>query len=290
VAIAGGHCAAAPGAVGYLNEYECDRAFVAWLVDAFDRAGFGVTDCSNEAGDAQSELACECAAANASGADVFMAIHFNAGGGTGSEVWHYPGDSWGAELASGISARLAGVLGLPDRGAKAADYYYVLNGTDMTALIVEVCFVDRAEDADAWHGASWDALCDAIVGALGGDCLAGCGGDGGCAGEVGEVDSGCQDDGGGAGDAEGGCAEEGDFCGGVYRCAVDCLNVRDAPSLAGAVVASYGQGDAVELDDWYEIADGYVWGRYTAYSGNVRYVAVGRATGSVESDDFLVLC
>lgn len=76
--------------------------------------------------------------------------------------------------------------------------------------------------------------------------------------------------------------------GGTYRCTVSCLNVRDAPGLGGNVVASYSAGQTVVLDDWYSIADGYVWGRYTAYSGNVRYIAVGKATGKPEPDDYLV--
>lgn len=77
--------------------------------------------------------------------------------------------------------------------------------------------------------------------------------------------------------------------GGKYRCTVSVLNVRDAPSLGGNVVASYSGGQTVLLDDWYKIADGYVWGRYTSYSGHTRYVAVGKATGKPEADDFLVL-
>ena len=76
--------------------------------------------------------------------------------------------------------------------------------------------------------------------------------------------------------------------GGVYRCRVLSLNVRDKPSLKGKVVAEYVLGQIVELDDWWIVADGYVWGKYTAYSGKERYVAVGRYTGKVEDDDFLV--
>lgn len=65
--------------------------------------------------------------------------------------------------------------------------------------------------------------------------------------------------------------KEGTGFNGTYRCTVDCLNVRDAPALSGSVVASYGKGETVNLDDWYCIADGYVWGRYTS-------AAVMRAT------------
>lgn len=79
------------------------------------------------------------------------------------------------------------------------------------------------------------------------------------------------------------------FAGGTYRCAVDRLNVRDAPSLSGAVVASYRRGQTVVLDSWCKVADGWVWGRYTgASSGKKRYVAVGRPTGGPASDDYLV--
>lgn len=79
------------------------------------------------------------------------------------------------------------------------------------------------------------------------------------------------------------------FAGGTYRCTVDTLNVRDAPGLSGSVVASYHKNQTVVLDSWYKSRDGYIWGRYTgASSGKERYVAVGRATGKPEADDYLV--
>ena len=53
-------------------------------------------------------------------------------------------------------------------------------------------------------------------------------------------------------------------------------------------MAHYSSGETVTLDNWYKIADGYVWGRYTGYSGATRYIAVGKATGKPEADDYLV--
>lgn len=77
--------------------------------------------------------------------------------------------------------------------------------------------------------------------------------------------------------------------GGTYRCTVNTLNVRDEPSVNGAIVTRYSKGMTVILDDWYTSKDGYIWGRYTgATSGKLRYVAVGKATGKVEPDDYLV--
>lgn len=81
----------------------------------------------------------------------------------------------------------------------------------------------------------------------------------------------------------------GEGFGGTYRCAVSELNVRDAPGLSGNIVTSYRKGQTVILDDWYVSRDGYIWGRYTgAQSGQLRYIAVGRATGKPEPDDYLV--
>lgn len=89
-------------------------------------------------------------------------------------------------------------------------------------------------------------------------------------------------------------ADSGNF-GGTYRCTVNELRVRTGPGLSYAQVTDsngrpvyYNKGNTVNLDNWYKIADGWVWGRYTGYSGNVRYIAVGKATGKPEPDDYLV--
>lgn len=82
----------------------------------------------------------------------------------------------------------------------------------------------------------------------------------------------------------------GDFEGGLYRCRVGALNVRTGPGTGYPSVATYREGQTVELDGWYTVEGGYVWGRYTgAQSGEYRYVAVGPHTGEPESErDYLV--
>ena len=67
---------------------------------------------------------------------------------------------------------------------------------------------------------------------------------------------------------------------GTYRVNVDGLNVRDRPSVSGNVVATYSNGQTVNLDHWGTVADGYIWGRYVAYSGAVRYIALAPADKS----------
>lgn len=169
IAIAGGHSAYARGASGYLDEYDCDRAFVSRLIGAFDAQGWCVTDCTNDGGDERAELREECRIANASGADLFIAVHFNSGGGTGTEVWYYPYSS-AETCAQDVSRELASALGLPNRGAKSTTGLYVLNRTEMPAILIEVCFVDTEADAEAWHATPWDDLVGAVVRGLGGDC------------------------------------------------------------------------------------------------------------------------
>lgn len=270
IAIAGGHSKAAQGAASLLNEYECDRAYVAQLIPALMAAGYEVVDCSNEESTIKGELAAEVRAANDSKADLFLAVHFNAGGGSGTECYYYEGSGTGREYAARLSANVATALGLPDRGAKDNKTFYVLRNTKMTAILLEVCFVDRQEDKDAWDRTSWAALTSAVVSALGGEQAAPA-----TATEPTPAPA-----------PEPSKPSEG--FGGRYVVNASKLNIRDRPSLSGAVVGSYSKGQTVVLDDDYTIADGYVWGQYTAYSGNRRYVAVGKATGKPEANDYLV--
>lgn len=76
---------------------------------------------------------------------------------------------------------------------------------------------------------------------------------------------------------------------GTYICQVNELFIRSSPGLSGDIVGSYGYGQSVNLDSWFTSADGYIWGRYTAYSGATRYIAVGLDTGKPESNDYLIL-
>lgn len=76
--------------------------------------------------------------------------------------------------------------------------------------------------------------------------------------------------------------------GGRYRVNCSALNIRAGHSTDSAKVGTYRRGQTVVLDNTYYIEDGYVWGTYIAYSGNRRYVAVGKATGKVEGSDYLL--
>lgn len=167
IAVAGGHSKACPGAADFIDEYTEDRKVAAALIDELQNRGHSCVSASNEKGTQSSELAEECRIANNSGADLFVAIHFNAASRTdgtrGTEVWHYSTSGSARDYASRVSSRLASVLGLPNRGAKGTKSLYVLRHTIMTAILVEVCFVDARADVDAYNRVGYQAVAAAIA-------------------------------------------------------------------------------------------------------------------------------
>ncbi|HEO8418171.1 N-acetylmuramoyl-L-alanine amidase [Niallia sp. FSL W8-0635] len=92
-------------------------------------------------------------AANAWGADFFLSIHINAGGGTGYEDYRY--NTLSASSATGkvqstihsaVMAELK-AFNIIDRGAKAANFH-VLRETNSPAILTENLFIDTKADAN----------------------------------------------------------------------------------------------------------------------------------------------
>ena len=91
---------------------------------------------------------------NAWDADVFVSIHCNSAANDdarGVETWSYPYSVNGAKLAQCIQDQIAGELAnidedFPDRGCKAANFH-VVRETDAVACLVELAFINNAEDA-----------------------------------------------------------------------------------------------------------------------------------------------
>lgn len=93
-------------------------------------------------------------------ADVFVSVHFNAGGGRGCECYTYKGKKRGA--AVGICEELS-ALGFNNRGVKDGSLLYVLSKTKMPAVLAEVCFVDSKEDYLLYREVTVNKVAQAIT-------------------------------------------------------------------------------------------------------------------------------
>jgi N-acetylmuramoyl-L-alanine amidase len=110
----------------------------------------GVEVVGNYQSDSLSDIT---ATANESGADLFVSIHCNGCNAIakGTEVCIYPGSDVGRAVGQCVQNRIVRSLGTVDRGLKervpGVNGLYVLNNTDMPAILVETAFIDNPEDA-----------------------------------------------------------------------------------------------------------------------------------------------
>ena len=86
-----------------------------------------------------------CQRANRWGADLFLSIHCNAGGGTGTECFCYHFYGRSQMLASCIQQQIVDSLSMRNRGVKEANYC-VLRATNMPATLIELGFIDNDDD------------------------------------------------------------------------------------------------------------------------------------------------
>lgn len=97
--------------------------------------------------------------ANAWGANIFVSIHINAGGGTGFESYVFPGvGSTTLRLQdlvhANVLASMRTVASVTDRGQKTANFH-VLRETVMPAVLTENLFIDTVADANKLKNAAF---------------------------------------------------------------------------------------------------------------------------------------
>jgi N-acetylmuramoyl-L-alanine amidase len=80
------------GVVGIIDESVETRKVAYYLSALFSEAGYTVIDCTNNYAESESDdLNKIVSLANAQELDLFISLHFNAGGGNGVEVYTYGG-------------------------------------------------------------------------------------------------------------------------------------------------------------------------------------------------------
>lgn len=154
------------GATGFLNESNETRSVGKKLIEYLVKAGHTVYDCTNDRADSVSaNLATICSMANKQTLDLFVSIHFNAGGGKGAEVYTYNGAKHSEAVKT---CEKLHDLGFVNRGVKDGKSLYVIKHTNAKAMLIEVCFVDTQSDAALYQklGAAKvaAAICEAITG------------------------------------------------------------------------------------------------------------------------------
>jgi len=94
--------------------------------------------------------------------DLSVSVHFNAyvvtDGGRGVETLYLTQDKLAAKISDGI----ASVSGLINRGIKKRSDLYFLNGTLQPAVLLEICFVDAAQDVEDYNE-HFDDICESIA-------------------------------------------------------------------------------------------------------------------------------
>lgn len=161
IAVSIGHTlyGADTGAVGYLNESKCNREVGNLVVDKLEAQGHEVVLCQiDNATDVNISLNYRVNKANSTNCDLFIEIHFNAGGGTGSETWIIGTGGTAEKYARDIVNSIC-EIGYPNRGVKVGNLY-VLKNTVAPAVLIECCFVDSKADADRYNA---DELASKIV-------------------------------------------------------------------------------------------------------------------------------
>ena len=110
------------------------------------------------------ELGKRCEIANKWGADYFVSVHLNSNGSTAVGIETLYTSESGRDLAITIQDVLIEATGDTDRGVKERDDLYVLNGTDMPAVLLELGFISHPEtEANLKTTEYQQILADAVV-------------------------------------------------------------------------------------------------------------------------------
>ena len=148
-----GHGGEDPGAAGNGLLEKVLTLTIAKKIDSLLKGYDDVLTKMSRTGDSSLTLKQRTDAANAWGADFFLSIHINAGGGTGYEDYRYnklSASSGTGKIQAAIHAAVTAELkayGVKDRGAKSANFH-VLRESNMSAALSENLFIDTKADAD----------------------------------------------------------------------------------------------------------------------------------------------
>lgn len=144
VFLSAGHGGTDPGAVSN-GLYEKTINLNVLLACKSELERHGVTVICSRTKDENDPVIQEVKEANASGADIALSFHINAGGGDGFEAFYYNSSEKGKKLAS-LCEKHVKNLGQNSRGLKSGNKLHFVKSTSMTAVLVESFFIDNKKD------------------------------------------------------------------------------------------------------------------------------------------------
>lgn len=146
VFLSAGHGGSNAGAVAYgLKEKDINLITLLSCQMVLERHGVKVV-CSRTK-DENDDVYEEVKEANASGCEIAVSFHANAGGGDGFEVFYYSTSAKGKKLAQ-LGEKYVKELGQNSRGVKTGDHLYFVRKTNMPAVLFESFFLDNDKDND----------------------------------------------------------------------------------------------------------------------------------------------
>lgn len=144
VFLSAGHGGTDPGACAYgLKEKDINLQTLLSCKSELERHGVNVV--ASRVTDENDPVSQEVKKANASGADLAVSFHANAGGGDGFEAFYWDSDTNGKKLAS-LGEKYIKALGQNSRGIKSGNHLYFIRNTKATAVLFESFFLDNATD------------------------------------------------------------------------------------------------------------------------------------------------
>ncbi|AST89977.1 N-acetylmuramoyl-L-alanine amidase family protein [Sutcliffiella cohnii] len=151
-----GHGGTDPGAIGNgLQEKNITLSISTKIRDILVAEYDNVSILMSRTGDTTRSLSERTNQANSWGADFFLSVHVNAGGGTGFESFVYPGvGAPTTTYQTNIHDEIMKVNQLNDRGKKQQNFH-VLRETYMPALLTENGFIDHSSDSTKMKSDSW---------------------------------------------------------------------------------------------------------------------------------------
>lgn len=97
--------------------------------------------------------------------DVFASIHFNAGGGTGTETYIVSRGGKAETYAKRVNDNIVSAMGYPNRGIKTGNFY-VIRETLSPAILIECAFIDSKADMAKYNPTVLaKAIAEGLVGA-----------------------------------------------------------------------------------------------------------------------------